>query len=562
MVLVLVIALLLLVYAGIDAAFRGGALFRLPRLLLGALGLTLVLGLPFWPWEVLPLGDQLGGLAGGIAAFVVWNAATRDHDPVVPGPAGATRALLAMSALGTFLSPALLLLTAALLSGPFHFWQHHAAFPMRLLQLLVGYVVLAALMVLMPVPGEALAASLAPALIVVLTTMLASHYVITALAKGFLGPKPWSWVLKNRLHYLPAAAYSWGWARFVPWPRFRRGIEAVRRVERPLQLVVFSAELLVPLALLDQRLAVGACLVFAGLHLGVFALAGLFFWDWILADLLLALLFATLPREIAAAAFGPGPLLLGCAILLIFPLRHRLWKPMPLGWYDSPFTQRVHWQVTGKSGKTYGLYNDFMCPHERLYGKVHGCFAVPHAVVTYHLGELWKLELRDALLEAGPNLERLNGVRQRFGIRPRSPALTERHRQYLTAFFAALNAGAKKAALPRWARWLKAPGDQVFYWGDLPAYRRQEPVQSVRLVYREEFFDGRDIVRLRDEEILAFAIPHSVPATARELTPREMDDYLLGLAAGRLIDLPRTKRDYLAGDDQAAPSRIDRKPAQ
>lgn len=550
MALVAALACVLLAYAAVDRVLRRGALAALSRSPWAAVVLLSVA--PFWSWDVVSQRIELDWVACAVATFLSWNASTRDLDPVNPGPGGWTRAFLLSVALSSFSSPALLLVSAGLLSGRFHFWQHHAAFPMRVLQSFVAFALLCTLVGALCGAGFDWLdpTALEAALVLFLTIMIVSHYVITALAKGLLGPKPWSWLVHNRLHYLPASAYSWGWARFIPWRRFRCIVALVERVERPLQIVVFLLELTVPLALLDPDIAVFYCVAFAGFHVGVCLLSGLFFWDWMLTDLLLALLIVWLPRSVADEAFGVVPFAMGSLTLGLFPLRHRLWKPMPLGWYDSPFTQRVHWRVTGVSGKTYGLYNDFMCPHERLYGKVHGSFAVPHAVLTYHLGELWKLELRDALVEAGPDLTRLDHVRERFGIHPACARLTARHQQYLTAFFAALNRGEKKSLLPRWARCLKAPGDQLFYWGDLEPYRRQEPVTRVVMIYREEFFDGRDLVRLVDQELLGFDIVDTPPDVALEMTPREMDDYLLSLAWGRLIDVPGFRGDYLAGDDQ------------
>ena len=556
MLVAFILALLLSCYAVVDPLLRGGVLFQLPRWLIGVLALALVGALPFWSWQLLGDAGEVRWLSAAVAGFLSWNAATRDYDPVAPGPGALARVCLVASAALSAISPAGLLLGAALLSGKFHFWQHHAAFPLRILQALVAWVLVATAALLFygarqPGVPEALLAGL----VLFLTIVLVSHYVITALAKGFLGPRPWSWMLRNRLHYLAASAYSWGWARFVPWPLYRRVIDVVRRGECPLQVLVFSLELLSPLALLDQRLALGFCLAFAGFHVGVCLLSGLLFWDWILTDLALAWFVSRLSPDVAEIAFGSVPCVVGCVVLVVFPLRHRLWTPMPLAWFDSPFTQRVHWVVTGQSGTHYGLYNDFMCPHERVYGKVHGCFAVPHTVLTYHLGQTYKLAVRDALVSAGPNLSKLARVRERYGIEPRSTRLMARHEAYLTAFFAALNRGASKAVLPNWARWLKAPGDQLFYWGELPPYRRQEPVRSVQLSYREEYFDGRDLIRLIDEGLACFEVPEVAADGAREMSPRELDDYLLGLAVGRLIDLPGLGKGLLSADDQVGGGR-------
>jgi len=564
-----ILALLLSCYAVVDAALRRGVLWRLPAWVRGLLAPALLVAAPFWAWPTLSGAHELRWFSLAVAGFLTWNAATRDQDPVAPGPSGLSRLGLVASAALVWFSPAFLLLTVGLLSGKFHFWQHHAAFPLRVLQAMVAWVLLAAGLDQLPestlhavgtlLGGNVSAAGLPQlsfaALVLFVGVLMVSHYVITALAKGFLGPRPWSWMLENRLHFLAASAYSWGWARFVPWPQYRRAVDLVRRVERPLQVLVFSLELLSPLALIDQHVALGFCLAFAGFHAGVCLLSGLLFWDWILTDLALFWLFARLEPEVANAAFGAAPLLVGGCVLVLFPLRHRLWTPMPLAWFDSPFTQRVHWLVVGASGRSYGLYNDFMCPHERLYGKVHACFVVPHAVLTYHLGQSYKLSLRDELMRAGPSLAKLAGLRERYGIHPRSEVLTERHQRYLQAFFFALNRGAEKAVLPRWARWLKAPGDQLFYWGELPPYRRQESVRSLRLVYREEYFDGRELVRLVDEELLCFDIPEIASEPALEMSPRELDDYLLGLAVGRLIDLPGLGKGLLEADDEVGSRR-------
>jgi hypothetical protein len=293
----------------------------------------------------------------------------------------------------------------------------------------------------------------------------------------------------------------------------------------------------------------GFCFAWAAFHIGVFALSGLLFWDWILADLALAVFVSLLPPASMGWAFGPGPVFAGLAFMAAFPLRHKLWKPMPLGWYDTPFTQRVHWRVRGVSGKIYGLYNDFMCPHERLYGKVNGCFLAPVPVVTYHLGEVWKPDLRAALAAAGPDLDRLEAVKARFGIRPVCAERSARHLAYLKRFFFELNRGARKRILPRALAWLKAPGDQIFYWGELPAYRRQEPVAEVTLHYREEYFDGAELRRMHEEQVAGVRIGSLAEPAQREATPKEIDDFLLGHAAGRLIDLPGFGGGYVRGDD-------------
>lgn len=558
---------LLVGYAAIDAAFRRDLLLRRVAQLFGSarrhpavqclpVALVAFAAAPFWRYQ----SSLVAGLAGSIASLLAYNAATKDRDPVDPlDPSPPERVLLAISAVGSFASPACLLLACFLLSSRHRLWQHHATLPMRLAQVMAAYEGVNLIVRLVSGISEAstgrpleLPGLPTTALASFLVIVQVSHYFITALAKAFLGPRWFSWVTENRLHYLPASAYSWGWGRFVAEPTWLKLVAGVRRVEVPLQGLAFGLEALSPLALLDARLAALFSFAAALFHVGVFALSGLLFWDWVAVDLLLGA-FLWLGHESLSPGFGLPTLLLGLTILAVFPLRHRLWRPMPLGWYDSPLTQRIEWQVVGQSGAVYGLYNNFMCPHERLYGRVHGCFLTRKTVLTYHLGEVWKLELRDAIVAAGPDHAKLDHVRERFGILPYSDELGRRHLAYLRRFFWELNRGAPKQVLPQALSFLKAPGDQIYYFGDLSPYTRQEPACEVRIRYREQFFDGERYVPLADEELASVAIPTVAErcddATEGELTPKELDDYLLELARGRLINWPGEKRRYLEGDD-------------
>lgn len=534
----------------VDLALRRDGLARLARRLTRrshwltlALGLLpLVLVSPWWRWD----NAQFGWLRTPlwvVLGMLSWSAATKDFDIAAEEPRYAPRFALLASLLGVYLSPAFVWTTGLLLAAHFRTWEHHAAYPMRVVQAAMAYLLLGAL-------AAPFGYGAASTFVFFLVNLQLSHYFITALAKMLLGRQWYSWVTENHLHHLAASAYSWGWARFLPWRIWRKVIGGVRRFEKPLQAVVFGLELLAPLALLEWHVALGLCLAWSAFHLGVFLLSGLLFWDWAVTNLAVAALLLQLPASVVEQAFGVGSLLVGLAFLALFPLRHKLWKPMPLGWFDSPLTQRIHWTVQGRSGATYGLYNNFMCPHERLYGKVHGCFLVPTQVMTYHLGEVFKPELRDAIRSAGPDPERLDEVRQRFGILPRSAQLGEHHTAYLQRFFARLNDGVRKRALPNALRFLKAPGGQLFYWGDWPPYRGQEPAERIRLFYREEYFDGEQLQRLRDECVLELELdPNAATHPIRELTPKQLDDFLLEFAAGKLVDVPGYKRQYLHSDD-------------
>ena len=112
---------------------------------------------------------------------------------------------------------------------------------------------------------------------------------------------------------------------------------------------------------------------------------------------------------------------------------------MKLGWWDSPLIARPIWEVRGQSGKWYGLYNDFMCPHESLFGKRYGWFLVRDRRITDHLGEVRSFEIFRALTNAKDSAD-ISLIKERFGTDPYDADESQKHHLYLKRFIENFNA--------------------------------------------------------------------------------------------------------------------------
>lgn len=483
-------------------------------------------------WQV------IRGLSFGLAALLAWKLSTSDVEVVTGERRLFARLMLVGGTLALWWNPAWLVVPSLFLTRPFQQWRHHAILPMRALLGVAAYGWLRQLEPLLPsvfwpyLPDPAM-------LFFFLFTLHASHYMSAGVAKLTLGPRWWSWVLDNPLHFLPANAYAWGWARFIPWSIWLKVIQLVKVFRVPALVMTLAVELLAPLVLLSREAALLGALLWCGFHSMVFLLSGLLFWEWILANALLAGGLWLLPLE-QQQLFGWPAVLLSTAFIVWFPLKNRLWGPISLGWWETPLTQRMHWVVEGKSGQRYEVFNRFMCPHERLYGVVHALFMAPVPLLSYDMGSAWELRARLALERAALGQEPIEQVRNRFGVQPRHPEWEANHLAYLQQFFSALNRGAVKHILPKPLRWLKAPGGHIYSWGDLPAYHRQEPVVKVLLYFRELAFDGTALQLWRNELVRTIPIeqtttaspepPESAEALAhpREPASREVERFISG----------------------------------
>ena len=93
------------------------------------------------------------------------------------------------------------------------------------------------------------------------------------------------------------------------------------------------------------------------------------------------------------------------------------------------------------------------------------------------------------------------------------------------------------------------PRGQIFHWGALPAYRGQEPVVAVQIFYRECYYADGELHVLTDVLVETVDIGHGAVTVVREPTPRALDDFLLGFAVGRLLDLLGMADGFVRSDD-------------
>ncbi|MFB6905007.1 hypothetical protein ACFCWB_12150 [Streptomyces bacillaris] len=456
-----------------------------------------------------PLPGPLHGFVVSVITLLTWRGATSDYDVTLPiGPQRRDKLLLLFLAVASVVWAAALPAWIAVFCGRLRGWQHHAMMPVRLLKAYLAWFVVIA--VLAPPPSDSTAG-----LVLVLGCVSLSHYVKPAWSKARLGPRPWSWAWHNRTHYLMASAYSWGWARFLPSGTVSRLLRRARVVDRPVNLLTMVVEAVGLIAFLDRRLLIATLVATALFNLAVALASGILFWENIAANIGLATAFGLLPGAGDDTAFGWPAALVALTVILL-STADLLWQPWHLGWWDAPFTARIQWQVETASGATRGLYNDYMCPYEREFGRVEGYFLTDEPVLHGHLGIVWDQRLRDLLVQARGDPDRLHQLKQTYGRTHRNEERSAEHVAFLTAMFNRLNAGTRKSPLPRWLRHLKAPGGQLYRWGDLPAYRGEEPVRRISIRYEERCYlpETGDFVLLADR--VAREIALSAPMTDLE----------------------------------------------
>lgn len=458
----------------------------------------------------LPEPGSFWWVAVFVIALLTWQGTTSDYDVTQPiGPQRRDKQLLLLLAAASCLWTPVLLPWLAVYCGKLRGWRHHAMMPLRLLKAYLAWFLVALVI------GPRVSA---PGLLLVLGCVSLSHYVKPAWSKARLGPRPWSWAWHNRTHYLIAAAYSWGWARILRADTVSRVLRGARVVDRPANFLTVAIELVGLVAFLDRRLLIAALLATALFNLAVAAASGILFWENICTNIALAIAIVLLPNQGYETAFGWSAVLIASGVILL-STADLLWQPWHLGWWDSPFTARIHWQVETVSGTEFGLYNNYMCPYEREFGRVLGYFLTTEPIVHGHLGIVWDQQLRDRLAQSNGDPDELHRLKETYGRTQTDQAQAHEHIAFLTTMFTRLNAGTPKSPLPPSLRHLKAPGGQLYYWGDLPPYRGEEPVRRITIRYQERCYrpETGDFVLLTDRTVEEIEL--LTPSTDRRSTP-------------------------------------------
>ena len=460
----------------------------------------------FVGWRLLG-SEPLRVFFSSLSSILAWRFATLDIDISKPTRFSWEKWFLLAAGVGLYFNPGFVFAFLLILIRYNRGWTHHALMSIRILIALSAAFWLHVLKETVSFLFAVELGGQRQAILIACLSIHASHYFIPACSKLQLGRRWYSWMIDNRLHYLSASAYMWGWMRFLTEETAIRFLRIVRLIEKPLAFYTIVIECGVVLMLVDtlfcEMLLVGATM----LNLGIFVSGGILFGEHIVTNILLLLLLQA--PGIPDGVFGwESSTLLW--VTLYMTTKGRLWAPDRLGWWDTPFVARIRWEVVGMSGTVYGLYNDFMCPYERLFGRTHGYFLVNHRIIHGHLGIVWNERIRDLIVASNGETRKIDEIKLRYGKCFRDQVRDDDHIRFMRSFLKAYNSGRRKSSLCGVGRILKAPGGHFFYWGTRQRFQGQEPVDTLIIRYTEQFYKEDRFLTLRNEVIRTLNIKDEV----------------------------------------------------
>lgn len=315
-------------------------------------------------------------------------------------------------------------------------------------------------------------------------------YLAAGYEKLKQGEHWYSWLKLNKLYYILPGAYVWGWLAFLKEKQIIQITKLVKFFNEPLMLFVLLVQLLPLVCLFSPEILKVYMLGAAILHLGIFLLAGICFWEFALVDLSFYYVFSDRALLSSFNFIGIDKALL-FSLLLLAIISFKFFPILRLAWWEGPYYAHMFWLVKGKSGKLYRLYHDFMDPYEMSYAQYEGSFLLNRKIIRNHLGHLRSLDTRDRLIASEGSREKIAKVIEEHGTIDYNPERLQEHAHHIAQMLLLQQKGESKHFIPSI---FKPPFTHFYRWGKFPAFRKQEEVEQVLVGYREVFFDEEKFI--------------------------------------------------------------------
>lgn len=357
-------------------------------------------------------------------------------------------------------------------------------------------------------------------LLVAVLSITAAAYVIPGIAKVQMGGgvNPWRWLRHNQVHRLVVSAYQQGWLGSLPCARMLALARVLKRFNFPIAVITLAIELAGVALLAGPDLALWLLAAWVGLHAVILLTSGINFWKWVLTDLALAWMVASLGPEAAAALFRPEHLAASIAIIATQSLHARC---MRLGWLDGRLNNFFRIEAVGASGRARPLPRGFFAPYDVVFAQCRHFFLCPWQVLVNAYGVIdrrgldgWRLFT--ALEATNGRPDALEQVRARFGVNHRNDRLAAEFERFIIESLTLINAGPTRC----WWSAFAAPR-HIYCGNDRPdsAAFMREPIVAVRIYAVETWYDDREIRTLHDRLVREFAVPQVTPATPAATAP-------------------------------------------
>ena len=334
-----------------------------------------------------------------------------------------------------------------------------------------------------------------------------AQYFIPGLVKLDLGAEPWSWITDNVIAWIGYIAVGQGFSPLgLPDEYSLELLKYAAFLQIPIAVLVLAGQFVGILTTVSKRMASFLAADYILLHSGIWALTGIFFWKWIVVDLLIVWFLAKLPdrdsrdvflyhrgnsrREVSRKI--PATIIAMATIFFAQTTLH----PVVLAWFDSPVSYSYYVTAKGLSGKEYEIPKGFFAPYDVYFAQARFYYLEEGKVMVGTFGGT--SHRTSVALQAAESVEDIKKLERIRGKVYYHEGKKESLNNFIKRFLENSNRQGDKLAV------FSVLGRPNHIWSDAeiaPRYERQEQVTEFSIVRRTLFIQNYEI-RLVDQKTL------------------------------------------------------------
>lgn len=220
--------------------------------------------------------------------------------------------------------------------------------------------------------------------------MWGGFYLSTGLAKI-----RFDWLWQDPTQNLMIGAWLQNnWLGFLDEEHILKLASVVDYTDWILRLFVVIVELGACIFLFHRRLCIGFVASFFAMHLGIFALTGIFFWKWMAIDLgVLYIVSIVKPFDLNVRSG-----IIGLAFMFAFVLISK--RDIPLGWLDAPMASRFEFRAVTDSGERIEVPPSRFEPYDMPFGQGRFYFTTERRQLIDCMGSIDSTAVHESIVAA------------------------------------------------------------------------------------------------------------------------------------------------------------------
>lgn len=323
--------------------------------------------------------------------------------------------------------------------------------------------------------------------------VLASGYFAGGFIKVFISPHGYEWLWNNNPADLFYNSCQRGWLASCSDSTIQSLGNFFSHYGKPFQTLAFIIELSALFLLHSRRTGMIILCSLLAMHVGIFVLAGIFFWKWMVLDLLLLFCYFHKNGLWVNEVLRPHSYRTS---LVVICLSFAWLQPIPFGWHDTPANQYFSYEVEDDAGTLYALGKNEMNPYHQWFQIDRFLFLVNKPCLPLTgFGYTYKYSMAKAIKKAGP--EHYAEVEAEKGKNYFQPQQKQQYEQFIQRYFQNRNRRLNTGFVPSA---LMAP--LHLYTGERGAvWNGQRPVKLFRVIFNQVYRKDGNVFSLNRQVV-------------------------------------------------------------